>query len=83
MVEKWTALAGYGRFGGTGREGAGWGKGSCQTPTLEGSGTMVSHGLRQPLADGPDPKGFALCRRPPIATAMILRNAAVLGWYFV
>ena len=42
MVEKWTASAGYGRLGGTGREGAGWGKGSCQTPTLEGSG-MLSH----------------------------------------
>ena len=42
MVEKWMASWGYGRLGGTGREGAGWGKGSCQTPTLEGSG-MLSH----------------------------------------
>ena len=40
MVEKWMASAGYGRLGGTGREGAGWGKGSCQTPTLEGSGML-------------------------------------------
>ena len=26
----------------------------------------LQHGLRQPLADGPDPKGFALCRRAPL-----------------
>ena len=48
-LEKWSkngwprrASAGYGRLGGTGREGAGWGKGSCQTPTLEGSGMLFN-----------------------------------------
>ena len=45
-LEKWSKNGeprlGYGRLGGTGREGAGWGKGSCQTPTLEGSGKLFN-----------------------------------------
>ena len=69
MVEKWMASWGYGRLGGTGREGAGWGKGSCQTPTLEGSGMCLT---RPASADGPDPKGFAPCRRPPLVIGTLV-----------
>ena len=41
-LEKWSKNGGQRRLGGRGREGAGWGKGSCQTPTLEGSGNYFT-----------------------------------------